>query len=136
MDQYDHAATLVAGDSKAGTTYQVVSKVGHLAKDCGNSCVKVGDDYFHIDCMGHGYICEPRTTIIVNPLRNGYYEATTVDEYDLTVEDFYLMPDRSLIISKNNWLNIPEQLVFRDSVSGQFTFTGLYYSGQPAYSNQ
>jgi hypothetical protein len=49
------------------------------------------------------------------------------------------MPDRSLNYTDENnnrvFLNVPAQLVFRDSVTRQFTFTGLFITSTPAYSN-
>lgn len=65
--------------------------------------------------------------------------ATTADTFDLTSEDFFLVPDRSLNYTdeKNNriFLNIPEQMVYRDTATLQFTFTGLFFSETAAYSN-
>jgi hypothetical protein len=49
------------------------------------------------------------------------------------------MPDRSLNYTDENnnriFLNIPEQLLFRDSTTQQFTFTGLFFSDGPVYDN-
>ncbi len=65
--------------------------------------------------------------------------ATTTDTFDLTSEDFFLMPDRSLdyVDEKGShiFLNIPEQVVYRDTATLQFTFTGLFFTNTPAYSN-
>ena len=66
--------------------------------------------------------------------------ATTTDTFDLTSEDFFLMPDRSLYYGKDEkgndiFLNIPEQMVYRDTATLQFTFTGLFFSETAAYSN-
>ena len=65
--------------------------------------------------------------------------AVTVDTFDLTSENFFAMPDRSLeYIDANNekiYLNIPAQTVYRDTATLQFTFTGLYFSSTAAYSN-
>jgi hypothetical protein len=33
------------------------------------------------------------------------------------------------------YLNIPEQLVFRDTATLQFTFTGLFFTDAPEYTN-
>ena len=33
------------------------------------------------------------------------------------------------------YLNIPAQLVYRDSATLQFTFTGLSFTGRPLYGN-
>ena len=65
--------------------------------------------------------------------------ATTTDTFGLTSGDFFLMPDRSLNYTddENNriYLNIPEQLLFRDTTTRQFTFTGLFFTDTPAYIN-
>ena len=65
--------------------------------------------------------------------------ATTTDTFGLTSEDFFLMPDRSLNYTdeKGNriFLNIPGQMVYRDTATLQFTFTGLFFSDRAAYSN-
>jgi hypothetical protein len=49
------------------------------------------------------------------------------------------MPDRSLSYTDagNNriFLNIPEQMMYRDETTQQFTFTGLFFSETAAYSN-
>jgi hypothetical protein len=33
------------------------------------------------------------------------------------------------------YLNIPSQMVYRDSTTLQFTFTGLFFSTSPVYEN-
>ena len=61
------------------------------------------------------------------------------DTFGLTSADFFLMPDRSLSYTDENnnriFLNIPEQLVYRDTTTLQFTFTGLFFSTTAAYNN-
>ena len=88
--------------------------------------------------MGHGNYCA--TSAAVQLQQAGYtINAVTTDTFDLTSEDFFLMPDRSLDYTddKNNhyYLNIPGQMVYRDSTTLQFTFTGLFFSNSPAYEN-
>ena len=88
--------------------------------------------------MGDGTYCS--IVAAVNLQQTGMtFTATTTDTFDLTSEDFFLMPDRSLNYTdeKGNriFLNIPAQLVYRDSTTRQFTFTGLFYSERAAYNN-
>ena len=70
---------------------------------------------------------------------DGSITATTTDTFGLTSDDFFNMPDRSLSYTDENnnriYLNIPAQLVFRDSVTQQFTFTGLFFSEDAVYTN-
>ena len=111
--------------------------VGHSSKDC-PGCMMIDGHLVHINCMGAGNDC--LTTAAVQLQQAGYtINAVTTDTFDLTSEDFFLMPDRSLdyVDDKNNhyYLNIPGQMVYRDSTTLQFTFTGLYFSNSPAYEN-
>ena len=98
----------------------------------------VNNQLVHIDCMGNGNYCA-LTAAVQLQQAGATINATTTDTFDLTSENFFLMPDRSLeyIDEKDNhyYLNIPAQMVYRDSTTLQFTFTGLYFSEGPAYEN-
>ena len=88
--------------------------------------------------MGFGNICVRATNVTLNQI-GSTITATTVDTFDLTSEDFFQMPDRSLSYMDGDdnqmYLNIPTQLVFRDEDTQQFTFTGLSFSEAPLYTN-
>ena len=134
----DYTAVLMNQDSK-GRMYTFSFAAGHQAAGC-NGCVTILGKSYHVDCMGAGSECAKSS--IVSLIQTGYnnYTATTLDSTALTNEDFFNMPSRSLFVEydeKNNevWLNIPAQLVFRDSTTQQFTFTGLYYSNSAVYAN-
>ena len=92
----------------------------------------------HVNCMGSGNECAASTIVQLQQDGTGMY-ATTMDTFNLTTENFFLMPDRSLLTEDEKglpvYLNIPAQLVYRDSSTLQFTFTGLYYSENAAYGN-
>ena len=90
--------------------------------------------------MGFGNICAVSANVNLFQISGNSYTATTLDSTALTNEDFFNMPARSLFVEydeKNNevWLNIPAQLVYRDSSTNQFTFTGLYYSNSAVFEN-
>ena len=128
---------VIPSDSKTGNTTFLVTMVGHNAKDC-TGCVVVDGYLTHVNCMGQGTYCSIATAVQLQ--QNGTdITAVTTDTFDLTSEDFFLMPDRSLNYTdeKGNriFLNIPAQLVYRDSTTRQFTFTGLFYSNRAAYEN-
>ena len=78
-------------------------------------------------------LCKFKKSCYEKQMQNG------TDTFGLTSADFFLMPDRSLSYTDENnnriFLNIPEQLLFRDSTTQQFTFTGLFFSDGPVYSN-
>lgn len=111
---------------------------GHDGKNCPGDVMLLGKPT-HIECYGAGSKCYK--AVSVNIVTNSNFEtiAVTTDTFDLTSEDVFLMPDRSLdYVDENNnriFLNIPEQLVYRDTTTQQFTFTGLFFSNTAAYNN-
>ncbi len=122
---------------KTGDVTLLQVQIGHDGKNC-NGCAMYNGQLVHVDCMGQGHYCA--TSAAVQFQINGpVFSATTTDTFDLTSEDFFLMPDRSLdyMDDKGNpiYLNIPAQMVYRDSTTLQFTFTGLFFSTSPAYEN-
>jgi hypothetical protein len=88
--------------------------------------------------MGHGHYCRFAATVSLSTVGTNV-TATTTDTFGLTSDDFFNMPDRSLSYTDENnnrmYLNIPEQLVFRDTATLQFTFTGLFFTDAPEYTN-
>ena len=125
------------GGKSGNSTILLAISIGHPAEGC-TGCVLEDGKFIHINCMGEGNYCA--TSAAVQLQQAGYtINAVTTDTFDLTSEDFFLMPDRSLDYTddKNNhyYLNIPGQMVYRDSTTLQFTFTGLFFSNSPAYEN-
>lgn len=125
----------VTSDGKTSNDYYLNTQIGHDGKDC-PGCVLCMGKMIHKDCMRYGRYCRMVAKVQFDTVA---HTATTVDTFDLTSEDFFAMPDRSLYFEDDNkdpfYLNIPEQLVYRDSTTLQFTFTGLYITSSPAYSN-
>ena len=125
-------------DIKTGnSTFLLLTGIGHNSKDC-NGCVTISGHTLHVNCMGHGNECVTSTVVQLQYL-GSTMNATTTDTFNLTSEDFFLMPDRSLLTEDEKgqpvYLNIPAQLVYRDSTTLQFSFTGLYYTESPEYTN-
>lgn len=136
------SSRLILADStnRTGNTYQIITNIGHHAKDCNNSCIYWHGQWIHVDCMGIGDVCEMVETVNILPDTAGTFTATTTDIYSLTSEDFFDMPARSFcvqigIFTSPLWLNIPAQLVTRDPITEQFTFSGLFYTDYQHYSN-
>ena len=127
----------LASDSK-GAGYLLVTTIGHLSSDCGGQCITINGTKCHLDCMGDGNVCRQAASVVINQT-GPFVTATTTDTFGLTSLDFFLMPDRSLNYTDehNNriFLNIPSQLVYRDTATLQFTFTGLSFSSTAAYTN-
>lgn len=125
-----------------GTPIEITYTVGHTASDCNNSCIVLNGVPTHADCQGRGNAC--KVTIVIWPIggqpKGPTFNAVVDTVWDLTLEDFFLMPARSLTVIGANpdttmYLNIPGQLLFRDTTTQRFTFTGLFYSSTPEYSN-
>ena len=135
--QKHNRVVALPSDGKTGDSFLLQMCIGHDGKYC-NGCVMYNGRLVHANCMGEGNYCA--TSAAVQFQINGpIFSATTTDTFDLTSEDFFLMPDRSLdyMDDKGNpiYLNIPAQMVYRDSTTLQFTFTGLFFSTSPAYEN-
>lgn len=139
----DNYATVCNPFSKEdGKPIEITFTIGHNASDCNNSCITLNGVPCHADCQGWGDACV--VTIRLWPIggqpKGDTFSALVDTVWSLTTEDFFNMPDRSLVVldapsETETYLNIPKQLVFRDTVTQQFTFTGLYFSTTPAYSN-
>jgi len=124
-------------DGKTSNSYVLFVLVGHEAKGC-PGCTQVGGRLMHVPCHSHGSVCQKSSNIILQTYGTDI-AATTTDTFGLTSEDFFNMPDRSLEYTDedNNrvYLNIPAQMVYRDTATKQFTFTGLFFSETPEYTN-
>lgn len=124
-------------DVKATNTYLLSIRAGHDGKNC-PGCILHEGKFIHRNCIGHGNYCNLMAQVTLDMVDAGI-TATTTDTFGLTSEDFFLMPDRSLNYTDENnnriFLNIPGQLVYRDTATKQFAFTGLFFSDTAAYSN-
>lgn len=110
--------------------------VGHDGSKC-PGCVFLNGQWSHVPCQGQGSECSSFASVCINTVGT-VITATTTDTFGLTSLDFFNMPARSLITGEggdNAYLNIPAQLVERDTATLQFTFTGLFYTRKPAYGN-
>lgn len=139
VDEYNYA-TEVVSNQKSGTLYNVGFLVGHPGTNC-PGCVTINGVSTHVPCQGYGNACSTNAVLNVIPATATLYTGITQDSTDLTSEEFFNMPARSLYMGLDNagaphWLNIPAQLSIRDSVTRLFTFQGLYFSDQQIYKNQ
>lgn len=138
---YDHTAQLIPDNRKTGSLYSINTSCGHTASQCPNGCIHTPSGSFHVDCQGWGNTCAKVASLYVVSVSGGLYTATTQDSTDLTSEEFFNMPARSLYTGLDNsgaprWLNIPAQLSLRDSVTRVFTFNGVFFSQQQVYKNK
>ena len=130
-------AKAINHESKTALNYIIVSDMGHEASSC-NGCILLNGRLVHRDCQGQGNAC--RVSANVTLYNNGATSyAVTTDTFGLTDQNYFNMPARSLSAEDEKgqpvFLNIPAQLVYRDSTTLQFTLNGLFYSSSAAYSN-
>ena len=126
----------VLDNGKTGGTYLLMAQMGHDGSTC-SGCVLRDGQKVHVNCQGPGNLCGSTASVTLQQVGSAI-TATTTDTFGLTSEDFFNMPARSLSTGEsgnNAYLNIPAQLVERDTATLQFTFTGLFYTGKPAYDN-
>ena len=126
----------IANPAKGKQTGTITIKVGHSAKEC-NGCILVGDKLVHVDCQGAGTLCEVTSQVAIAD-SGLFVSAVTTDTFGLTTLDYFNMPARSLAVEDENekyYLNIPAQMLYRDSKTQQFTISGLFYSTNAYYEN-
>ena len=125
-------------EGKSVSSFYIFMNMGHDARGC-SGCVMSHGNMVHVDCQGHGNKCSKSSRVALQEVEGGY-TMTTLDTSGLTSEDFFNMPARSLNYTDgdNNrvYLNIPAQLVFRDTATLQFTFTGLSITEEQLYTNE
>lgn len=125
-------------DAKTETQYLMICLMGHDGANC-PGCITLNDKRMHIDCQGEGSACRKASAVALSYDVDNNLIATTVDTFGLTDLDVLNMPSRSFALEIDegvySYLNIPAQLVYRDSATLQFTFTGLSFTGWPLYGN-
>lgn len=114
------------------------AEVGHSGATC-PGCVTMGGVTRHVDCMNYGHYCAFYSYVELEQSGN-CFTATTIDTFGLTSEDMFAMPDRTFFYGMDDkgnpvYLNMPAQIALRDSTTLQFTFTGLFSTNTPYYSN-
>jgi len=137
QEQSPNRVITIPGNGKTSGSTILQMRIGHNGKNC-SGCVMYNGRLVHVNCMGDGNYCGASVSVQLQQIGTAI-TATTTDTFDLTSEDFFLMPDRSLNyrdeIGNPVFLNIPEQMVYRDTATQQFTFTGLFISDDVVYTN-
>ena len=123
--------------TKTNQEFLMVTDIGHDGTKCPGCVLRFGE-WIHIDCQGYGNACRVSANMTLYVGGSDLYAVTT-DTFGLTDQSYFNMPARSLSTEDEKgqpvYLNIPAQLVYRDSSTLQFTFTGLYYTTNAAYDN-
>lgn len=122
---------------KGGPVLGIGTRVGHKKENCDASC---GKNRKHIDCQGSGSECSIFGSIEMKPI----FKSTAQETYtghclypeDISDEETFSMPDRSFFIQESNqWVNIPKQLLKRDSQDGCFIIKNITFTHQAVYPN-
>ena len=133
----NHLVPICEG-TKTANQYVMICLMGHDGSKC-PGCITLNGKRMHIDCQGEGHACLKSTRVALQYDADSMLNASTLDTFGLTTDDFFNMPDRSLDYTDANnnriYLNIPAQLVLRDTATQQFTFTGLFFTTVPEYTN-
>ena len=136
---YPNNAEPIYSASKQIIGYKLSVMVGHSGTNC-PGCVTQGGDSFHVPCQGAGSACSQSATVYIYTDGDSpnFYYAVNPDKWELTDGDFFLMPDRSLYIvgSNGEFLNIPEQVAYRDEETGFFIFYEIFFSDEQVFDNK
>ena len=121
---------------KTGNQYVLFCFLGHDGSKC-PGCLLINGKWSHVDCQGVGSACNKVTSVALSYDIDNRLIATTLDTTGLTELDFLNMPEESYALEiapgVYSYLNIPAQLVYRDTATQQFTFTGLSFSERALY---
>jgi len=137
--------TQLKSTSYAGT-YAMTTNAGHKSTDCGGKCKYYNGKWGHVDCQGNGHICTLRASInitasVSDKSTEVLYTGKGINDYEPIDEDTYNMPDRSFLVKDDKfdngfiWINIPEQLLQRDTETHQFIYKEITFTKEPKYLN-
>jgi hypothetical protein len=134
-----NTAQIISGFSGAKEIlYGITVQVGHSGANC-PGCATYGGVHIHVDCQGPGNACQKKVTMRITSAEDTtYYYGIIIDTDELTDEDTFFMPDRSLYIigSNGEFLNIPEQVAYRDEETGAFIFYDIFFSDTQMFENK
>jgi len=136
----NEATWISSNNSSKGFWLNLKIYVGHTAEQCGGRCVKLFGKPMHIDCRGIGHICERLITVELQTNENNELMLILSDEDIFAEYDIFPFPDRSLCITnpQNNddlWLNIPEQILLKDSTFLKVIIENIWFSEEPELEN-
>lgn len=141
IEMKQNEATWISNhDHSKGFLLNLKFFIGHTAEQCGNRCVKILGVPMHLDCRGFGNICNHIVNVEV---ATDMYDDLILILTDLdSFGDFeeFQFPDRSFFITnpQNNtelWLNIPEQVLCRNSSDTSIIMCNIWFSEESELEN-
>ena len=136
-------AQWLPGNTKGGPVIGITLRAGHKKENCDGSCSQRKEA--HKDCQGSGQECSQVGSLELHPMFPKAIHSTTPSHYtayclypeDISDEETFAMPDRSLyIVSDGQWLNIPQQTLHRAPETHCFIINNLAVTGQALYKKQ
>lgn len=114
---------------------------GHAKEDCDGSCSD--ERSFHRDCQGSGRKCNLLGGLELEPMipKSGEmqcinYIGRCLYPEDISDDEIFAMPARSLRLENvGRWINIPEQILERDSKPRCFVVKNITFTDVPVYEN-
>ena len=138
----NEATWIYSHDASKGLFFKLKFFLGHTAAQCGNRCVTFLGESFHIDCRGFGNNCVQNISakVIEDPL-TGELQLIFMDDEIFDEFEIFPFPDRCFFITnpQNNlelWLNIPEQLLSKDSIVTEIVIQNAWFSEEPELDNE
>jgi len=138
----NEATWIIGDDSSKGFWLRLKIFVGHTADQCGGKCIKLFGKYYHADCRGFGYICQfDVEATVLGDISENELRLILTDHDAFGDFDIFTLPDRSLYItnpqnSSEQWLNIPEQILLRDSSAIEVIIQNVWFSEEQELENE
>ena len=141
-NQNQNEATWIhKNDDSKGLFINLKFSVGHTANQCGNACMMIFGQPVHADCRGFGNICNRIVKAVVSEdLINNELTLKIIDDDMFGGYEIFPFPDRCFYITnpQNNlelWLNIPEQILLKDSSGTEIVIYDAWFSEEPELEN-
>jgi len=137
----NEASWIFGGEYSKGSWLNLKFFIGHTAEQCGNKCLMIFGQNYHADCRGFGNICNYNFSAEIFEYLYNEFILVLWDIDELEELEIFSLPDRSLYITnpQNNsdlWLNIPEQILVKDSTLMQFVIQNIWFSDEPELENE
>lgn len=136
------ARWVVGAEAKGGgNVISLQTRAGHTEENCDRTCSD--DKAFHKDCQGSGRECHVEGGLELEPmipkakeLQGIRYVGRCLYPEDISDYETFAMPARSFKIEgETRWINIPPQILERDSRTHCFVVKNITFTDMPIYKN-
>ena len=141
-NQKQNEATWIhRNDGSKGLPISLKFVIGHTANQCGNACMMIFGQLVHVDCRGFGNICNHTVSAeVFDDLVNNELTLKIIGDDIFGEFEIFPFPDRCFYITnpQNNlelWLNIPEQVLLKDSSGTEIVIYDAWFYEEPELEN-